>query len=84
MKRKIEEVRLITVGPEDIVIYHGPRFSDFKRDKWTLVAEDVIRIEARRNAIGITPKVGIGVSCQILEDKKIILCGERPEKMFID
>lgn len=88
-ERKIEEVRLITMGTREIWIYYGgkARPESFKRDKWKLVAEDIVRMEnipeARHNTV-ITPRAGIGVGCQVLEDEKIILCGERPEEMFID
>ena len=89
MKRKIEEVRLITMGTEEIWIYYGGKAKpeSFKQGKWKLVAEDIVRLDVRpeaRQTTVITPKVGIGVGCQILEDEKIILCGERPEEMFID
>lgn len=87
MERKIEEVRLITIGPDDIWIYHGRKATpeSFKRrNKWKLFAEDFVRLKTERTTVWMRPKGGIGVGCQILEDKKIILCGERPEEMFID
>ena len=89
MERKIEEVSTIAIDEDMIRIHHGTIVPEtFRRDKWTLIVEDILRLEDNRRdrkpstLIGV--RGGIGVSCQILEDKKFILCGERPEKMFID
>ena len=98
MERKIEEVQSISITEDVISIYHGtPIPKRFERSKWTLVVEDVVKVldapwthhmvaqpDIRKPSTEIVVKPGIGVGCQILEDEKIILCGERPEEMFID
>lgn len=98
MKRKIDEVRSISISEDVISIHHSTPIPDrFERNKWSLVVEDVINVkdaswihrmavqpDIRKSLTTISVKAGIGVSCQILEDEKIILCGERPEEMFID
>lgn len=94
MKRKIEDVQCISIAENVISIYHGtPIPKRFERDKWVLYVEDISKLEDNhREALHkishpstlIHVRAGIGVSCQILEDEKVILCGERPEKMFVD
>lgn len=87
MGRKIEEVRKIVIHQSETWIYYGgkPIPKTFKRDEWKLCVEDILRFkDDGHRKIAIIPRGGIGVGCQILDDKKIILCGERPEEMFID
>lgn len=94
MKRKIEGVRHIIITEGDIEIYYDNESTGFKREHWNLVAKNISRLasgvvtdeEARmrfaRTSIDFDSFSVI--SCQIIEDEKVILCGESPEKMFID
>lgn len=93
MDRKIENVRGIKIDDDDITIYYGNEHEIFKREHWKLVAKNISRLasgvgtdeEARMRFA----KTSIDfdsfsvISCQILEDERTVLCGERPEKMFI-
>ncbi|MBA7662783.1 hypothetical protein ES703_70816 [subsurface metagenome] len=88
MDRTIEDVRRIVIDKDNIQILYSAGREDFKRGDWDLYVEDICQVQDERVWVKkpyqrtlFLMESDVDIGCQIVEDRKKIFCGKRPETM---
>ena len=91
MERKLPNVAKIVINPDEFWIFHGRGRDEFKRGDWRLYIEDVeqaqeevhdgLRTLFLMKGFADPEQFEPECSCRVIEEKKIVFCGEHPEKM---
>ncbi len=88
MDRTIENVNRIVIDKDEIQILHEAGRDKFKRGDWDLYIEDVRQVQDERVWVKkpyqrtlFLMEADVDIGCQIVEDRKKIFCGKRPETM---
>lgn len=88
MDRKIEKVDRIVIDEDKIWVVHKEGRDDFNRGEWDLYIEDIRQVQDEKVWVKkpyvrtlFLMESDADIGCQIVEDRKKIFCGKRPEKM---